>query len=351
MDDSRPPPTDAPRATAPQTQALWIGPCHDELELVYEFLARHCTIRRTPLPASRPTDWGAIRAEIDSSPAIERIVWSCPGRLDYPIDGIEFLQAEFPEIPAAVALGQWWDGAARTGLRDRPLLSIPWHRQWDGWLPWLGAINSHLLEVCPSPYAYMEARWPVTAAIDPAAAGDADDPSVEELPLSRPAGPASRVARSTPPHPAAPRRADLLQDRPDVHRGNGLIVCGPAEQAAGWSSSALSSGFLCRIAPPDRWIAAGDPGPVDWALIDDTACDGATALNASMCHLIGEIRAVFPTIALACATHFPRFDLWQDLSRCGVSAIFSKPATGAGLVYWLRHCRPRAFSSAALPRT
>ncbi|RMF42320.1 MAG: hypothetical protein D6753_07815 [Planctomycetota bacterium] len=333
MDESDPPTRASTAEPARLAQGLWLGPCFGELGLLSELLCQHRPIERPPgldclAGSPRPELERLVRFAVESQPSLQRIILSCPGRLDYPVAWIEFLNAEFPEIPTAVALGAWWDGAARTGLRNRPVLSIPWHRVWDGWLPWLLGTATSLVEVCPHVYAYAQLQWPVTAACAEAVGEERADVA------------ASRWACG-----------DAIQNPPPTALStSGLIVCGKSDQAKAWSDAAASAGFPCLIKSSRNWTSASPGLAIEWILLDDSACDTASGSSVSLVALGGELRAAYPGAAIACATHFPRLELYSELAALQVDAVFTKPGTGMGLVLWLSHHFARARSSAALPR-
>ena len=80
---------------------------------------------------------------------IDRLIVGCAHRAAYPLETLRHLQAEYPDIPLAVACDSWWDGARRTGLVELPQLALPWYRWWDGWSIWLEGSQPELLGAAP----------------------------------------------------------------------------------------------------------------------------------------------------------------------------------------------------------
>jgi hypothetical protein len=72
--------------------------------------------------------------------SIDRIIIACQNRWDYPCWQLQQLAISFPEVPIALAIGDWWMGWRRTGIGHQqilPHISLPWYRWWDGWIQWL----------------------------------------------------------------------------------------------------------------------------------------------------------------------------------------------------------------------
>lgn len=76
------------------------------------------------------------------SQTTDRLIVAKQNRWEYPATEIQQLSSEFPEVPIALCLGDYWLGWKRTGaghLTSLPHLSLPWFRWWDAWIHWLEA--------------------------------------------------------------------------------------------------------------------------------------------------------------------------------------------------------------------
>lgn len=93
---------------------------------------------------------------------IGRVVVACANRWDYPWSQCQQFLREFPEVPLALAMSDWWMGARRTGIghqRQLPHACLSWFRWWDGWVPWLKASSSSLFGPFPSSIAFQKREY------------------------------------------------------------------------------------------------------------------------------------------------------------------------------------------------
>ena len=76
------------------------------------------------------------------SQTADRVIVAKQNRWEYPAIEMQQLSSDFPEVPVALCLGDYWLGWKRTGaghLTSLPHLSLPWFRWWDAWIHWLEA--------------------------------------------------------------------------------------------------------------------------------------------------------------------------------------------------------------------
>jgi hypothetical protein len=136
-------------------RVMWLGPSDGGLG----WLRRRLDKPNQGLPPIEVHQITAVDMEllrkIAEGGGVDRIVWACRTRVDYPCEEISFLLRDYPELPLAVAGESWWDGVRRTGLGVLPHLALPWYRWWDGWSVWLEGNAPELFGPCqhsPAPW-------------------------------------------------------------------------------------------------------------------------------------------------------------------------------------------------------
>lgn len=116
----------------------------------------------------------------------------------------------------------------------------------------------------------------------------------------------------------------------------GLVLSKCFNSGSAWCQLAQTLGRECRFCKDlDDWFSQST-SDVEWLLIDDTGSDSdADTLVAELEHA----RAVFPTVPIAVAFGFVRYDIWQRCRQAGASEILSKTGSMCGLAHWLDSLR------------
>ncbi|MDX1925613.1 MAG: hypothetical protein SFV81_03790 [Pirellulaceae bacterium] len=221
-----------------------------------------------------------------------RLILSIENRLDYPLAEIGHLQCNWPEIPWALAVGSWFDGARRTGMGATSHLSLPWYRWWDGWRPWLSGSNAELLN-----------PWPKAAL----------------------SGCAANMS---------------LTGAMEFSQAAGLIVCNCSLTAEGWQA-----GLNCDPARVKRLTLGEFQGMLsqassqvsskassetaDWILWDDSCLDtfAGARCTSDIGALFAQIRERFPAAKIVAATCMPRWSDWQQWEAAGADELIAKPTS------------------------
>ena len=217
---------------------------------------------------------------------VDRIIFSCPGRLDYPLDAIAWLSQHCPHIPFAIALGPWWEGARRTGLSSVGHVALPWHRWWDGWTLWIEGSHPELFGPCITPPTY-HASW------------------------------ALRAERPIRPKETAPTLG---------------IVANCHVTAQAWKIACEAIDFDA-LAMPITEFEQDSPKNLDWIIWDDTCLNSTTGQTVSEAGVsfFRTTRRRYPAAILCAAITIVRWEDWVQLKRAGADELLSKPTTGLSL--------------------
>ncbi len=274
----------------------WFGPSERELGWLrsrVESVAEIVSLDNDATPEwdSAPVRIGALDALCRKNP--QRLILSTLSRLLYPLAEIQHAIANWPEIPLAVAMGSWYDGARRTGIGPACYPQWSWHRWWDAWNPWLIESTSGIFD-----------PWP----------------RVSELAL------AVDPARLSP------------------EWSGGCIVCDCNQTASAWKS--VNPGIEVCTSLQMRQRQASASG-LQWLLWDDSCLRGRfdePVWNDTE-SLLECARQLNPACLMIAATTMPRIDDWERLRHFGVTEFISKPFVGRPLARILS----RTGSHAALP--
>lgn len=232
---------------------------------------------------------------------VDRIVLALPNRCQYPAQKLQRTAMEFPEIPLALCLGDYWLGWKRTGaghLQVSHHNSLPWYRWWDGWLPWLLGNVDSMLGPFPSDRLQL----------------------LDEL---------------------------AHQFNQPTHDAHGILFCSDSQIAQAWQVSLEDGSERLSIVSSDvqEWsLSQFEQGPrrPDLVIWDDsrlTTCNGQEAAIQRAEIELRCIRKVLPESKFCLCLTTP---LWSDWTRLYLAAgdcdLIAKPHL-------------LSFSSAALART
>ncbi len=131
------------------TKVLWLGSVSNEFGWVIDRIA---SAKSHSFTIETFSALGEIMWRLADGQA-DRIILAPENRYCYPDDLISQLNAQYPELPIAVCLGDYWLGWKRTGAGHLKTLhhsSIHWYRWYDGWLPWLLGIDANLFGPFPA---------------------------------------------------------------------------------------------------------------------------------------------------------------------------------------------------------
>lgn len=123
------------------TRVLWLGGASSEFGWVVDRIA---SAQSQPFTIETFSVFNDLMRRLADGQA-DRIILAPENRYCYPDDLISQLNAQYPELPIAVCLGDYWLGWKRTGAGHLKTLhhsGIPWYRWYDGWLPWLLGIDA-----------------------------------------------------------------------------------------------------------------------------------------------------------------------------------------------------------------
>ncbi len=176
------------------------------------------------------------------SQGLDRLIFACSNRLDYPLAQLEWVQATYPELPCGLAMSSYWDGARRTGLGLLPHIAFPWHRWWDGWVAWLEATS---------------ASW---------------------------FGPCIDARTATHPQPQT------------IAHSLGRIIANCQQTAHAWRLAAQQAGAtVSHFSPSGLDADPVDPGEIDWILWDDSCLSTHTGPHDELA--VDSVTAAFPAIS------------------------------------------------------
>jgi hypothetical protein len=286
----------AGQAGCPPCKVCWLGSTHDELGWLYRKMLGSNTGGATPLDVqlvAGDDPWLELRHLAQQG--IGRVVVACVNRWDYPWNQYQQFLREFPEVPTALAMSDWWLGARRTGIghqRQLPHICLSWFRWWDGWVHWLHSTSSSMFGPFPNSIAFdrsLNQRHCVQLAI--------------------------------------------------------LLVARGEEAASSWRialsgqcrlETSLGSDFHQTL--EDRQAGETFPELILW---DDSrlpTCHGPEASLKLACEELVHLQELFPQSRLLVAWTLPRWNVIERLSGVGVQfELLAKPFLGS-------------FSSAALLR-
>jgi hypothetical protein len=134
-------------------RVLWWGAQENEYGWLRGRIAEYNSPLTPKIELLTITDSWERLLEILESQQADRLVVAYRNRWDYSHLKMQQLVQRFPEIPVALALGDWWLGWRRTSighLQTLPHLSLPWYRWWDGWRQWLEGRLPSMLGPFPS---------------------------------------------------------------------------------------------------------------------------------------------------------------------------------------------------------
>ncbi len=225
----------------------------------------------------------------------QRLVVAVDSRVEYPLQTIEHLAHTWPEIPWALAMSSWHDGARRTGVGSTSHLSLPWYRWWDGWSQWLNGSETQLL-----------GHWPRLAAA--LSTGFQAERSIATL---------------------------------------GVIIGNCRETALGWQHSLITPRASSDLVYPNgatqlplhlstrqlsAWFAAPTFAPA-WFLWDDTSLDTFDLDRSYRAppECFSELKSRFPDALVIAATSMPRWSDWQVWRAAGADELIVKPSFGLPL--------------------
>lgn len=277
--------------------ALWLGGTTDGLGWLLSRMSLEADV--TALEGSLP--------ELSIAPellhahcrnGLDRIVVACEDRISYPQQLLVWLQRHYPEIPQAVATGTWWEGAGRTGIRQRSHLVIPWYRWWDSWTDWIEGNNTRMLSPCVTTTTHI--------------------------------GVAAQPAEQCSQH--------------------GQVIAGRQDMAETWAIFARASGCtvesrlhnnLCQEdlyqgksselqAEEKSEVGPNKTAKQDWILWDDSCLDTIENRSASdqLIPLIRKARLENPNAVILCALSVPRWSTWKQALEAGADELVVKPTAG-----------------------
>jgi hypothetical protein len=275
---------------------LWMGGADRELGWLYRRIGQFCEQREAGLQVTHIEDlddWDQANSLADGG--LRRLVVASHNRWEYPWKGLKQFLRDYPEVPAALAMSDWWLGSRRTGMAyplQPPHVCLHWFRWWDGWVDWLEGTASTMFGPFPSSIPF------VSASI-----------------------------------PAGHKQAQWLLVGSDWQ-------CLTAWSKALGDSSCVQSygaGALSDL----RWPVGPEQTQPDWVLWDDTrlsTCQGWKANIRCAIDELTELRVKFPEASLVVAWTLPTWAVVESLSEAGFQfELLAKPFLGN-------------FSSAALRR-
>lgn len=121
-------------------RVLWWGAAQAEYAWLQQRVASHHTAVTAHIELTTADQPFEQIGKYAQERQCDRIIVVCPNRWDYSAYQLQQVVIDFPEIPVALATGDWWLGWRRTGmghLQNLSHISLPWYRWWDGWVQWL----------------------------------------------------------------------------------------------------------------------------------------------------------------------------------------------------------------------
>lgn len=262
----------------------WLGPIDEELGWLYQKILDFLQAKsaQTCIHLIHGDDsWGQLRQLAHHG--VNRVVIACEHRWDYSWEHCRRFTAEFPEIPMALAMSDWWLGARRTGI-GHPVqqnhVCLPWFRWWDGWIQWLK--------------------------------GEAES-MFGPLPSSIPCGGPNQQIDST---------SKTI-----------LLIAKGQEAICSWQMAFKGHRFLDKsnkadsVDRPFSW--GRDACNPDWILWDDSqlnTCHGSEANLHSATEQLKRLQAEFPGSRLIVAWTAPRWSVIEPFNRAGIHfELLAKP--------------------------
>lgn len=137
-----------------KSSILWWGPNSGSLSWLYNRIAAMCgggdsRFELQRIPEAENIDLAAEFVER----GVDRFIVACENRWDYPADELREFSIQFPDVPVALAMSDWWLGSRRTGIFHQntlPHISLAWFRWWDGWVTWLQGESPTMFGPFPS---------------------------------------------------------------------------------------------------------------------------------------------------------------------------------------------------------
>ncbi len=300
-----------------QLCVAWFGPTHAGLG----WLRRQLDKAYGAFPAIEVRQFPAVDrislSRILEDGGVDRLLWACSTRIDYPHEEIDFSLRDYPEVPLAVACESWWDGSRRSGMRVLPHLSLPWYRWWDGWSVWLEGSAPELFGPCQnSPAPWSGSSWFTLPAL----------------------------------------RHDESSHSHDV--GCGIVVGNCRQTCNAWRRLA-ARGF--GLSHPDnssrvteieviswaryqaRLQSRDFPQRPNWVLWDDSCLDTSAASRDSAATMEGFFALtgpVFESALLIAALSMPRATQWLKRSGSDQHEFIVKPDSGQALIRLLQYRAP-----------
>ncbi len=261
------------------TRVTWVGESNDGLACLQSAFQRWAQVELRVL---------ASIDELLSAPdggLPDRVVLACSSRLRFPMDDIVALASHIPEVPLAVATGNWFDGSRRTGAYSESVLTLPWYRWWDGWRDWTlgGEVGLYGPSINPS------ANLVVTKAF---------------------------------------QESTGYQQR-------GLVIGNCFETTQGWSLVAHSLGAHAATSSIGNVQSSGAKRP-EWVMWDDTCVDRSGNLETQLGEDLQLVGSRWPSAAKIVALTLPRPVAWRAALNAGAVAVIAKPSSGHSLRSVLR---------------
>jgi hypothetical protein len=285
---------------------LWVGDDQREFGWLQSRIAKY---RSTSLGNTQLLSWPDLNSipiqgltNYLTQTRVDRIVVACRNRWDYPQQQLEQLANEFPEIPLAVVMGDWFAGWRRTGaahLQTLPYLVLAWYRWWDGWRPWLESAAAHMFGPFPQERGCYNF-----------------DPMMEHVKLT-----------------------ETTQLLPQT----GMILAGCYQIEQAWGASINESRISERLTSGELTPGEFTDSPrVAWILWDDsrlsTRLEWPASLRAAVVEL-QQLRIQYPAAQIWTAWTLPTWEIIDCLQLAKLKAeLLAKP-------HWI------CFSSAADART
>lgn len=265
-------------ASCTNLQVAWLGERSNELGWLFDRVSHFRTLDSCSVNA-RVWELGIAALEEACRGGTERVIFACANRVSYPHAEILWLQRNYPEIPAALAMGSYWEGARRTGVGAMPHVAMPWHRWLDGWMDWLDASVPAWFEPCTSPMNYDATRE--------------------------------------------------LQAEPT----EGVVIANCRATATGWKFAAEQVEATVRTLSARQAVEIPPATDVDWVLWDDSCQSTAGGLedDRQALDLLGKLGTSYPRARIFCALTIPRFRDCLMLDALGVEQLLTKPNTGRAL--------------------
>lgn len=261
-----------------QFKVAWLGPEDEAFAGLCDRLANY---RSASIDGVQLIECGTDRDSLYSliEQGLDRLIYGCGNRLEYPAADLEWLLQEYPELPVALAVNSYWDGWRRTGLVTVPHAVIPWHRWWDGWVDWLEATD---------------ANW--------------FGGNIESIKFDG--------------------RGNLL--RRTTH---GAVIAGCPQTAAAWRLAAEQSGAVVIEVDTEPLLNLRENSDLDWILWDDSHLSSVFGdVDLSVIEeACGSIKRALPESQLFVAFQNPRWHVWKALVAKGADELLSKPNTGRAL--------------------